>query len=91
MTTLSRALSAIAVLASLAGVPAAAQQPAAHAFNPNMSLSAPTNGPLQAQMRENYATSLRAAQHDLLRQNPSGLTRDELTIGHELNGYTRPQ
>ena len=91
MTKLPRALSALAVLAGLASTPAAAQQPAARAFNPNMSLSAPTNGPLQAQMRENYATRLRAAQHDLLQQNPSGLTRDELTIGHELNGYTGPQ
>ena len=56
-----------------------------------MSLSAPTNGPLQAQMRENYATILRGAQRDLLQQNPSGLTRDELAIGHELNGYTAPR
>jgi hypothetical protein len=91
MTTLARALSAIAVLTGLASTPAAAQERAAHAINPNMSLSAPTNSPVQAQMRENYATRLRAAQRDLLQQNPSGLTPDEVAIGHELNGYTRPQ
>ena len=91
MTTLPRALAAIAVLLAFLSTPAAAQQPAAHAINPNMSLSAPTNSPVEAQMRENYATRLRAAQRDLLQQNPSGLTQDELAIGHALNGYTRPQ
>jgi hypothetical protein len=90
-------VAAIAVLSSLARMPAAAQQPEvvpvpqARAVNPNMSLSTPTSGPLQAQMRENYATSLRGAQRELLQQNPSGLTRDELTIGHALNGYMAPR
>jgi hypothetical protein len=56
-----------------------------------MSLSAPTNSPLQAQMRENYANGLRGAQRDLLQQNPSGLTPDQLAIGHELNGYMGPR
>jgi hypothetical protein len=90
-------VSAIAVLACVASVPSAAQQvmvgpaPQLHAVNPNMSLSAPTNGPLQAQMRENYATSLRGAQRDLSRQNPSGLTPDEMAIGHELNGHMAPR
>ena len=97
MNTLTLALSAIAVLSCLASMPAAAQQPAAepvrpaHAVNPSLSLSAPTSSPLQAQMRENYAATLRAAQRDLLRQNPSGLTPNELAIGHELNGYTAPR
>ena len=97
MNNLILTASAIAVLSCLASMPAAAQQrevapvPQSHAVNPNMSLSAPTNSPLQAQMRENYATSLRGAQRELLQQNPSGLTRDQLTIGHELNGYMRPQ
>jgi hypothetical protein len=56
-----------------------------------MSLSAPANSPLQAQMREDYATGLRGAQRDLLQQNPSGLTPDQLAIGHELNGYMGPR
>jgi hypothetical protein len=97
MRSLLIAVSAIAVLSCLASVPSPAQQmgvgpaPQSHAVNPNMSLSAPTNTPLQAQMRENYATSLRGAQRDLLRQNPSGLTPDQLAIGHELNGYVAPR
>ena len=68
-----------------------ARIPQTHAVNPSMSLSAPTNSPLQAQMRENYATGLRGAQRDLLQQNPSGLTPEQLTIGHELNGYMAPR
>jgi hypothetical protein len=69
----------------------AARVPQSHAVNPSMSLSASTNSPLQAQMRENYATGLRGAQRDLLQQNPSGLTPDQLAIGHELNGYMGPR
>jgi hypothetical protein len=95
MNSLILTVSAIAVLSCVASLPAAAQQrevaPVPRAVNPNMSMSGPTNSPLQAQMRENYATSLRSEQRELLRQNPSGLTRDELAIGHELNGYVRPR
>lgn len=59
-----------------------------HAINPSLSLSAPTNSPLQEQMREDYATGLMGAQRELLQQNPSGLGRQEQEIGGELNGYT---
>ena len=65
-----------------------APQPQLHAVNPSQSLSAPTNNPLQEQMREDYATQLRGAQRELLQQNPSGLGRQEQAIGRELNGYT---
>ena len=91
------AVSTVAISLSLAAVPVAAQQrgmepaPRLHAVNPSRSLTAPTGSPLQQQMRENYAASLRGTQRDLLRQNPSGLTPDELTIGHELNGYMAPR
>ena len=97
MKSFPLAISAFAVLSCLSIMPSAAQQPGpgpaaqSRAVNPNLSLSAPTNGPLQAQMRENYATILRGAQRDLLRQNPSGLTPDQLAIGHELNGYVAPR
>jgi hypothetical protein len=97
MESLTLAGSAIAVLACLASPPSLAQQlgggpvPQSHALNPSMSLTAPTSSPLQQQMRENYATILRGAQRDLLRQNPSGLSPDELAIGHELNGYMAPR
>jgi hypothetical protein len=87
------AASAVAILASLAAGPVAAQQPPPqlHAVNPSLSLSGPTNSPLQQQMREDYATGLRGAQRDLLQQNPSGLGRQEQAIGRELNGYTGPR
>ena len=84
----------LAILACLAAAPVAAQQrevgpaPQLHAVNPSMSLSAPTNNPLQAQMRQDYATQLMGSQRELLQQNPSGLGRQELGIGRELNGYT---
>ena len=94
MKTLSALALATAVLAALATAPVAAQERSLvapqqlHAFNPSLSLSAPTNSPVQEQMREDYATSLMGAQRELLQQNPSGLGRQELEIGHELNGYT---
>ena len=84
----------VAILACLAATPVAAQQrglgpaPQLHAVNPSMSLSAPTNNPLQEQMRQDYATGLMGTQRELLQQNPSGLGRQEQAIGSELNGYT---
>ena len=94
MKTLPVLALATAVSAALAGVPVAAQEravvptPQVRAFNPSQSLSSPTNSPLQEQLREDYATSLMAGQRQLLQQNPSGLGRQELEIGRELNGYT---
>ena len=64
MKTSSFTVSLFAILLCLAGTPAAAQQrgferPAQlHAVNPSMSLTAPTNSPLQDQMRQDYATGL---------------------------------
>src|SRR6266478_238557 len=97
MKSLSVAVSTVAMLACLASSPVASQQRGVepglqlHAVNPSLSLSAPTNSPLQDQMREDYATSLRGAQRELLRQNPSGLTPEGLAIGRELNGYMGPR
>jgi hypothetical protein len=94
MKILSLTVSSVAIVACLANIPVAAQQrgfePGSqlHAINPSMSLAAPTNNPLQDQMRQDYATGLMGAQHDLLQQNPSGLGRQEEAIGRELNGYT---
>src|ERR1700745_744700 len=97
MKSLSVGVSTFAMLACLASSPVASQQRGVepglqlHAVNPSRSLSAPTTGRLQGQMREDSATSLRDAQRDLLRQNPSGLTPEGLAIGHELNGYMAPR
>ncbi len=94
MKTLSALALATAVSVALASAPVAAQErsvappPQVHAFNPSHSLSAPTNSPFQDQMREDYATGLMGAQRQLLQQNPSGLGRQQLEIGRELNGYT---
>jgi hypothetical protein len=60
----------------------------AHAINPSLSLSSPATSPLQQQMQDDYATGLIGAQRELLQQNPSGLGRQELAIGHELNSFT---
>lgn len=59
-----------------------------HGLNPSMSLSGPSTSPLQSQMQNDYAAQLRGEQRDLLQQNPSGTTRQELSIGHALNGFT---
>jgi hypothetical protein len=76
----------------LAGAPALAQQrgtvPQMHALNPSVSLSAPVTNPLQAQIRQNYATDLMSQQRQMLQQNPSGVTRQELAVGHELNNFS---
>ena len=63
----------------------------AHAINPSLSLSSPATSPLQEQIQDDYATGLIGAQRDLLHQNSSGLGRQELAIGHELNSFTGPR
>ena len=97
MKSLSFVIPAVAVVAWLTSTPVAAQERGMepglqlHAVNPSLSLSAPTNSPLQDQKRQDYATGLMGAQRDLLQQNPSGLGRQEEAIGRELNGYTAPR
>jgi hypothetical protein len=76
----------LAIFAAVAATPAAAQR--SHAFNPNMSLSAPATSPLQQQQQADYASQLQALQRALLQQNPSGVTPPELSISRALNSYT---
>jgi hypothetical protein len=98
-TILPLLVGAAAVAASLAATPAAAQQAVGpmisptvpRAINPSLSLTAPAPGPIQQQVQDDYATSLMGAQRQLLQQNPSGVTRQELAIGRQLNGYTGPR
>ncbi len=84
----------LVISAALAVTPVMAQQrstvptPVPHIVNPGVSLSAPATSPLQQQMQDDYATQLMQAQHDLLVQNPSGLTRPEMSISRALNGFT---
>ena len=97
MKSISFALSTMAIFASFAMAPVGAQQRAIephmqlHALNPSLSTSAPTNSPIQEQMRQDYATGLTGAQRDLLQPNPSGLGRQEEAVGRELNGYVGPR
>jgi hypothetical protein len=81
----------------LAVTPVMAQQPlntvptpTPHIITPpgSITLSSPATSPLLQQMQDDYATQLRAAQQQLLQQNPSGLTRPELGISRTLNGFT---
>jgi len=64
MKSISFALSTMAIFASFAMAPVGAQQRAIeprmqlHAVNPSLSTSAPTNSPIQEQMRQDYATDL---------------------------------
>ena len=94
MKILSLPIFAIGILVCLANTPVDAQQRAIepqlhlHAVNPSMSLSAPTNNPLQQQMRGDYASGLMNDQRELLQQNPSGATYQERSIQQQLNGYT---
>jgi hypothetical protein len=97
MKSISFALSTMAIFASFAMAPVGTQQRPIeprmqlHAVNPSLSTSAPTNSPIQEQMRQDYATGLMGAQRDLLQQNPSGLGRQEEAVGRELNGYVGPR
>jgi hypothetical protein len=87
----------VMMLTALAATPLAAQQLGTMSTpfqRPNIitppgsvSLSTPGTSPLQQQMQDDYATQLRQAQGSLLQQNPSGVTRPELGIGHTLNGF----
>jgi hypothetical protein len=79
-------------LLSRGALPAAAQQAyvpshAWHARNHSTPLSAPAATPLEQQMQQNYRTDLMQAQRELLQANPSGLGREQIGIGHELNMY----
>jgi hypothetical protein len=88
-------LAAITLLSMASAiVPAVAQQHSlaphlsAHAISPNISLSAPAVSPFEQQTQNDEATQLMQSQRELLQQNPSGTTRQELSIGHALNGFT---
>jgi len=56
-------------------------------LNPNHSLSAPAQSPLEQQEQSAYRTDLMAQQRERLQANPSGLGRTEMAIGSQLNNY----
>jgi hypothetical protein len=71
---------------SPSGAPAGRYQ-VPHTLNPSMSPSAAATSPLQQQKQDDYATQLMTTQRQLLQQNLSCLSRQELAIGHALNGF----
>jgi hypothetical protein len=42
---------------------------------------------VQQQIQHDYRGNLLGAQRDLLQSNPSGLGREQISIGHQLSGY----
>jgi hypothetical protein len=42
---------------------------------------------VQQQIQENYRTQLLQQQRDLLRRDPSGLSREQIDIQHQLSIY----
>jgi hypothetical protein len=85
-----------AVLAiGLAAISAAAsgQVPPAtpyYAMDPKSPLTPRAASPVQQQVLENYRSQLLQAQRDSLQQNPSGLGREQLQLGAQLNGFAGP-
>ena len=78
----------VAIVATPAPAQLFAEGPHLGVLNPHLSLSPPATSPLQQQIQQDYATQLQSEQRTLLQQNPSGVTRDELAIGRQLDGYT---
>ena len=61
-----------------------------YAMDPTSPLSPRAASPVQQQMLENYRGQLLQAQRDSLQQNPSGLGRDQLQLGNQLNSFNGP-
>jgi hypothetical protein len=93
MTRVVSLAAVIAVSVSVAALPAFAQRvggasmPHLHAINPSLSLSARPTSPLQQQIQQDYRSNLLSAQRELSQSNPSGLSRQQLIIGHQLSDY----
>lgn len=64
--------------------------PPYYAMDPTSPLTPRAASPVQQQMLENYRTQLLQAQRDSLQQNPSGLGRDQLQLGNQLNAFGGP-
>jgi hypothetical protein len=64
--------------------------PPYYAMDPTSPLAPRAASPVQQQMLENYRTQLLQSQRDSLQQNPSGLGRDQLQLGNQLNNFNGP-
>ncbi|MBV8888300.1 MAG: hypothetical protein JO305_01380 [Alphaproteobacteria bacterium] len=77
----------MSLLVTTAAAAQAIRTPQLHAINPSLSLTPRADTPVQQQMQQNYRTQLLGAQRELLQANPSGLSREQIDIGHQLNTY----
>lgn len=82
-----------AIALAAASGPAWGQVPPAtpyYAMDPTSPLAPRAASPVQQQMLENYRTQLLQSQRDSLQQNPSGLARDQVQLGNQLNNFNGP-
>lgn len=82
----------IALISAVAVVPAFGQAPFVpappyYAMEPTMPLTPYAKSPVQQQILENYRSQLLQTQREQLEQNPSGLGREQLEVGRQLNAY----
>jgi hypothetical protein len=75
------AMAAPAVVAAQGLLPS----PPYYATNPNQPLAPSPQSPVQQQLIENYRTQLLQTQREMLQQNPSGLSREQIEVGRQLN------
>jgi hypothetical protein len=74
-----------ALLVAAALAPAGAQTVVVPA-SPGYPLNPPaSDSPLQQQILRNYRSDLQQTQRELAAQNPSGLSREQLDVAHQLN------
>jgi hypothetical protein len=62
--------------------------PPYYATNPNQPFAPSPSSPVQQQVLENYRTQLLQTQREMLQQNPSGLSRDQIEVNRQVNTYT---
>ena len=82
---MGRSLFCVAVLLA-ATLAAARAQPVAVPATPGYAMNSPASeSPLQQQMLRNYRSDLQQTQRELGARNPSGLSREQLDVMHQLN------
>ena len=83
---------ALLIVMAAAPVMAFAQAPLPnppyYATNPNQPFAPSPQSPVQQQVLENYRTQLLQTQREMLQQNPSGLSRDQIEVNRQVNAFT---
>ncbi len=81
-----RSVFCIAALLAAAGLAAARAQPVAVPAPPGYAINPPvTDSPLQQQILRNYRSDLQQTQRELAVRNPSGASREQVDVMHQLN------